>query len=215
MGRAIIERLHTKHTCIGLARPSKELRSLKTDFNCTVYECNVTDASAVEATFERIIQNHGTIDALINSAGIWIEGSLETNTAEVIERAVTTNILGTIYPIRAALPTMKKQRAGLIVNIGSQAGLRVKSDRSVYTATKWAITGLTRSLNEELGPQNIRVTALYPGTTDTEFFVRAGVTKDVSQGLKPEDIAETVEWLLSLPPSVTISDLGIKATIRG
>ncbi len=151
---------------------------------------------------------------LINSAGVWIEGALDANDVSAIQQAVGANILGTMYAARAVLPQMKKQGSGLIVNIGSQSGLKVRAERSVYAATKWAITGFSRALSEELGPQNIRVTTLYPGTTDTELFARAGNKKDLSKALKPDHIADVIEWLLTLPPSVTISDLGIKATLK-
>ncbi len=215
MGRAIIERLHTKHTCIAIARPSAELDQLKTDFMCMAYTANVGNPEEITATIQKIQEAHGPIDVLINSAGIWIDGPLEDNDLSTIQQAVEINILGTLYATRAVIPQMKERQSGFIINIGSQAGLRAKAERSTYTATKWAITGFTRSVSEELGPYNIRVTALYPGTTDTSFFSRAGSDKDLSKALKVEQIADTVEWLISLPPHVTISDLGIKSTLKG
>lgn len=215
IGKAIIQRLYKTHTCIAVARASKELEEMKSEFGCSIYTCDVSKAKEVTHTIEEILKSQGSIDVLINSAGIWIEGALETNDLSTIQATVEINVLGTIYATHAVLPCMKKVGSGLIVNVGSQSGLRAKAERSVYTATKWAITGFSRALNEELGPKNIRVTALYPGTTDTSLFSRAGSTKELSKAMTADQVAETVEWLLTLPPSVTISDLGIKATLRG
>lgn len=215
IGKSIIQRLHNTHTCIAIARPSKELDQLKTDYTCDIHACDVSEAVDIKNTIDKIHATHGSIDVLINSAGTWIEGPLETNNLETIESVVKINVLGTMYATHAALPHMKKVGTGLIINVGSQSGLKVKAERSVYTATKWAITGFSRSLNEELGPQNIRVTTLYPGTADTELFSRADSKKDTSQALDPNHIADAIEWLLTLPSSVTVPELGIKATKRG
>lgn len=215
MGRAIIKRLHTKHTCIAIARPSADLDLIKSDFNCPVYGADVAKAEELTHTIQKIVEAHGPIDVLINSAGLWIEGALETNDLSTIEQVVAVNVLGTMYAARAVIPHMKEREQGFIINIGSQSGLKTKGERSVYGATKWAITGFSRALNEELGPHNIRVTSMYPGTTDTPFFSRAGSNKDLSKALNAGHIAEAVEWLIQVPPHVNISDFGIKATFRG
>ena len=211
IGRCIVEKLHKDHTCFILARESEALRETSTALHCIALPCDVTKAQEVDATIKRIESDHGPIDVLINNAGIWIEGPLETNTYEEIERAIQTNVLGVIYPTRAALTGMKARKHGQIINISSQSGLKSRTDRSIYNASKWAVTGFTKCLQDELGPMNIRVTGIYPGTVNTGFFARNGNSeKDLSKAIPPEDVASAVIWIISQPANFLIPDLGIR-----
>jgi len=120
------------------------------------------------------------------------------------------NTLGTIYLTKSIIPYMKKQHSGNIVNIISQGGLSGKSERSVYTASKFAITGFTESLQLELSKYGIKVSGIYPGKLKTEMFKKVGIEKDLSDGLEVEEVAQFISFLLSLKKDTLILDIGLK-----
>jgi len=111
---------------------------------------------------------------------------------------------------KAVVPAMKQQKSGLIININSQGGLYAKAERSVYTASKWAVTGFTKAMQPELAPFGIAVTGIYPGMLKTDMFNKMGIDKDMSKGLDTKEVAKTVEFLLSFDTPTTFPEIGIK-----
>ena len=209
-GRAIAEKLHTTHTCILIARASEALTETGQKLGCKIYACDVTSGIEVQKTIETIEATNGPIDVLINNAGTWIEGALETNSYEEIARAIQTNVLGVMYVAKAVIPAMKTRQNGFIINVSYQSGFKTKAERSVYQASKWAVRGFSHSLLEELHSFNIRVTTLYPGTAQTELFARGKKQVNPEKSLRAEDMAETVAWLIAQPPSVVFPEIGFK-----
>jgi short-subunit dehydrogenase len=118
--------------------------------------------------------------------------------------------LGVIQLTRAVIPGMKQVGSGLIVNVISQGGLYAKAERAVYTASKWAITGFTKSIQPELAPHGIAVTGLYPGMMKTQMFAKLDIQKDMSKGLDTEEVAKTIEFLLSFDSTTNFPEIGIK-----
>lgn len=209
-GRAIAEKLHTEHTCILLARASEALTEAGQAFGCPIYPCDVSRAEEVMTVTQEVERLHGPIDVLINNAGVWIEGALETNSDEAIAQAIQTNILGVIYPTKAVIGNMKARKQGLIINVSSQSGLKNTANRSIYQSTKWAVRGFSHSLLEEARPFGVRVTTLYPGTADTGFFVGSTKAVDSQKSLQATDVANTVAWLIAQPPSLVFPEVGLK-----
>lgn len=213
IGLSIARKLHIQHRCLLVARESEALRNAGKELSCPAYACDVSQAKEVETVFRTIEATHGSIDVLINNAGCWIEGPLETNDENQIQRVIQTNILGVIYPTRAVLAPMKERKQGFIINISSQAGLKARSDRSVYNASKWAVTGFTKCLQEEVTPYHLRVTGVYPGTVATDFFTHnGGKPRDPATSVTPENVADAIAWLIEQPASVLIPEIGIKHT---
>jgi NADP-dependent 3-hydroxy acid dehydrogenase YdfG len=159
---------------------------------------------------EKAVNKIGHVDCLINYAGLWLQGALDETDPERIREVLDVNTLGTINFTKAVMPTMKKQKSGVIINVISQAGLNARAGWPVYIASKWAITGFTKSMQQELEPFGISVTGLYPSTINTELFARAGAPKDVSKSLDPDDIAKTVEFLLSFENTLSFPEIGMK-----
>lgn len=210
IGRAIAERLHTEHTCILLARASEALTEAGQTLSCPTYPCDVSRAEEVTVVMKKAEDAHGPIDILINNAGVWIEGALETNSDEAIAQVIQTNILGVIYPAKAVIGNMKVRKQGLIINVSSQSGLKNTANRSIYQATKWAVRGFSHSLLEEARPFGVRVTTLYPGTADTGFFIGSTKAVDGQKSLQAEDVANTIAWLITQPSSLVFPEVGIK-----
>lgn len=210
LGKVAAEKLSKKYKVVILARDiQKAIRAAK-QIGCDFVIADVTDYGQLNAAVSSVIKKYGRIDYLINNAGVWIEGPLETNDPEQIKRVFDVNTTGTVFLTRAVLPYMKKAKRGRIINVISQAGLAAKSDRSVYNASKWAITGFTKSLAAELIGSNITVAGFYPGSMKTNLFSKAGVKKDLSKSMKLSDVVKAIEFIVETPEDLTVPELGIK-----
>ena len=133
---------------------------------------DVTNQEMIEKGIETIIDQVGRLDILINNAGLGINGPLEDLPKRNIEQVFETNLFGTIGTIKAALPHMRKQKNGLIINISSIAGLVGLPYRTIYCASKFGVEGLTEALRMELKKFNIHVCSLQPGSISTEIKKR-------------------------------------------
>jgi short-subunit dehydrogenase len=163
----------------------------------TMHHLDVTERAEVFSVIEKVARELGRIDILINNAGIGQCLPLEELCAEDIQRIVDTNLMGAIHCIQAALPILRKQGGGQIVNVSSTVGFKGIPLMSVYCATKFALRGLTESLRMELARDGIELISICPGTTQTDFFRRA-VTNGKGWWLKqpwtrgPETVAKQI-----------------------
>ncbi len=210
LGKEIAKLLVSRHTVVILSRSEEKTKAVAGELKCDYAVADVSNPVRLKSAIDKVLAKHQRLDCLVNCAGVWIEGDLETNNPLDIKMALEVNILGTILATQAVIPQMKKQQSGLVINISSQSGIYTKSQRSVYTASKWAITGFTKSLQAELEPQGIKVTGIYPGKFKSDMFQKAGVTKDFRDALDPAEIARGVEFILSLGKNTTVPELGIK-----
>ena len=134
---------------------------------------DVADRAAVEAAFGHVTDRHGGIDVLVNAAGYGRHVLFKDHPVDDIERMMRTNWLGTVYAMKAALPSMRARGRGWIVNIASIAGRLAQPDEAAYSATKFAVAGLSEALAYELEPLGIRVLAVFPGLVRTEMITPA------------------------------------------
>jgi len=152
----------------------------------------------VEEAFARF----GKLDALVVNAGIGAYGGIMDLSDEQLVTMMDTNVAGTVWPIRAAVPHFLEAGGGDVVIVASVAGLRGAGDEAVYAATKYAQVGLAGGLDRELREKGIRVSTVCPGGTATEFAMGAGRTPDMpglADMLRPEDVAEAVVTVLKQP----------------
>jgi len=154
----------------------KELQFLE---GVRLYRLDVTDPQSIEQAVAAILQDFNTIDVLVNNAGFAVIGALEATSAAAIQRQFDTNVFGVIGMIRAVLPAMRAQGAGVIVNVTSTAGLVGVPFGSLYSASKFAIEGLTESLQYELEAIGVRCKLIEPTGYKTNFggssMVMAGI----------------------------------------
>ncbi|MEZ7498866.1 3-ketoacyl-ACP reductase [Flavobacterium sp. Arc3] len=174
---------------------------------------DVADMSSVDTAVAEALDKFKTIDILINSAGIAAFGKFLELEPKTWERIIQVNLMGTYYITRAVLPNMIERQTGDIINISSTAGLKGNALTSAYSASKFALLGLTESLMQEVRKHNIRVTALTPSTVATEMAKDLKLTDGNPENvMQAEDVAELIVAQLKLNRRVFIKDAGIWST---
>lgn len=181
------------------------------------FRCDIRDVSSIHSTVSNILQAFGRVDILVNNAGIWTDEVLEQERPLLRRLALDVNTLGTIVFTKAVLPLFEQRGAGHVVNIISVAGIPdsvASSNRKAqtYGASKWAVTGYTNALQEAVAGTGIKVTGLYPGGMDTNFYESAGKENTHNQPwmMNPDDVAEAVVFVLTRPSDVLIEKLVIR-----
>ena len=205
MGRATARELAGAGARVVLgARRRERLEALEAEFpgQAVAVEMDVRSADDSRRLVREAVDRFGRLDSLIANAGIGMYGGILDHSDVELETMLDTNIAGTVWPIRAALPEMLKSGRGDIVIVASVAGFRGGADEAVYAATKFAQVGLAGSLDRELREKGIRVTTIGPAGTATEFAIGAGRTEDMPElrtYLEPEDIAFAIRTVLQQP----------------
>ena len=183
------------------------------DVKTLALTADVADINSVNLAIEKAIASFQTIDILINNAGIAAFGKfLELEPSEW-ERIIQVNLMGVYYVTRAILPNMIERQTGDIINISSTAGLNGNALTSAYSASKFALLGLTDSLMQEMRKHNIRVTALTPSTVATDMAKELNLTDgNPEKVMQAEDIAELLIAQLKLNRRVFIKNSSIWST---
>lgn len=177
------------------------------ELGCKYVVADVADHEQVA----KAIAAAGEIDILINNAAIWTYGPFEATDPELIHRAMEVNALGTMYCTHAVVPAMKARKRGRIINVISQAGLQAKAERSAYNASKWAITGFTKSMQLELKSFGISVVGFYPAAMQTNLMRKAGDTKDRPGALDPAIAADALVYICNQPDHVDVPEFGVQS----
>ena len=151
-------------------------------------------------------QKYPKIDILINNAGINILGAVDIIGDDDMDAMLGTNLIGPIALIREVVPAMKNAGYGKIINVSSIWGIRSKENRTLYSATKFALNGVTKALARELGADNILVNSICPGYVNTELTqknvppeeqIKIKATIPLGRFAEPGEIAQTVSFLIS------------------
>jgi 3-oxoacyl-[acyl-carrier protein] reductase len=178
---------------------------------CEGIACDVTELASVTALGTRLRKKYGHVDILVNNAGIGGPPSLlHELDPDQWDAMFHTNVRGVFYMLRAVVPLMIAAGAGHIVNISSLAGKNPLPRGAAYSASKWALSGLTYSVAEELRAHNIRVSLVCPGSVDTEFSPHTG--KNPDQMLRPEDVAHVVTMLVTQRAQSFVSEVLLRPT---
>jgi 3-oxoacyl-[acyl-carrier protein] reductase len=176
-----------------------------------VIPCDITVLHQLEYAAARVESTFGRLDILVNNAGVGgFTEPLHNLAPDDWDRILNTNLRGVFYAIRAFAPLMIRSYAGHIINISSLAGKNALPNGAAYAASKWGLNGLTYSVAEELRPQNIRVSVICPGSTDTDLSPHTG--KDASKMLQPADVAHAVAMLVTQAAQSFISEVLLRPT---
>ena len=211
-GKAISEILPDKgYKVYGISRRPLEERK-----GITVLKGDVTDIDSIKTAVHSLLEKEGKIDVLINNAGMGIAGPIEFCSPLEIRTQMDTNFTGIVNMIQAVLPAMRSQRQGLILNISSIGGLMGLPYQGFYSASKFAVEGLSEGLRMELKPYNIKVVVIRPGDFLTSFTSNrkmvdqlsgnpyemqfkktiSVIEKDENGGLKPEYLAKKIAGII-------------------
>ena len=219
IGKAIAAALAAEGVQVGLlARTEKDVKEVADQLAATGVKtsyatADVSSREAVEKAVAAIQAELGNIDILVNNAGTASFGGFLELEPEAWEAQVRVNLFGTYYVTRAVLPQMIERKTGDIINISSTAGKSGSPVTSAYSASKFAVFGLTESLMQEVRKHNIRVTAMAPSTIVTDLAYSANLIKgDPERVMHPEDFAELLIAQLKLNRRVFVKEASVFST---
>ncbi len=194
---------------VGAERVAREIQA--TDREAVAIGCDVSDAEAVFAAVDSIVGRWGRLDVAVNCAAVDYVRSVDELTVEQWDQVIAVNLRGPFLVAKAALPTMRRQRSGHIVNVASTAALRAWGNAAAYHASKFGLVGFGRGLGVEGRPDGIRVTTVIPGGMRTHFFDRfpeQGIPLPDERNLQdPATVAETILFAVRLPPESALQEL--------
>jgi|HigsolmetaAR201D_1030396.scaffolds.fasta_scaffold07538_5 NADP-dependent 3-hydroxy acid dehydrogenase YdfG len=169
---------------------------------------DVTDSAQIYRLIESAYNLFGRIDILVNSAGVVHKiAPTEQFSDSDFRTVVETNLNGSFYAARAVIPYMKRQRSGLIVNIGSRVGKIGVANIAPFSAAKFALAGLGQAMGAELRPYNVYVTTIFAGMINTDIYPLNPNEEFRRQLMTAHDVAEAVLWTCTLPPSLRVDEL--------
>ncbi len=201
IGRVMAEAFIQQKATVHIADISQAAidECLQTNPELTASLCDVSDRAQVAQMFESFQTRHNRLDILINNAGIaGPTAALEDIDINDWEQTLAVDLSGSFMVARLAVPLLKQAGGGVIINMSSSAGLFGCPLRSPYVAAKWAIVGLTKTWAMELGPFNIRVNAICPGSVAGPR-IEAVIKNDAAQrGMEPEEIRDVYQRQSSL-----------------
>ena len=228
MGEAAARHLAAKGASVVLgARRVGRLETLATDIaeaggKATAVATDVTKRADVQKLVDTAVETYGRIDVLINNAGVMPLSPLDRLKVDEWDQMIDVNLKGVLYGIAAALPYMKAQKAGHIINMASVAGHKIFGGSAVYSATKFGVRALSEGLRQEMIPYNIRTTIISPGAVKTELtdhITEQDVQKTnedfVGQvGVPAETFARVVDFAISQPEDVDINEIIFRPTAQ-
>lgn len=187
LGRRIVERaLEAGHSVVATARDPRALDDLAGRYHrLHVERLDVTDAEAAIAAVKAGAERFGRLDVIVNNAGQGDRVALEDTTIAIFLRQVETNFLGTVYVTKAALPILREQGGGRIIQISSLGGRIGSPGMTAYQSAKWAVGGFSEALAAEVAPLGIHVTVLEPGGMRTDWAGASMDTPTISAPYEP------------------------------
>ncbi|GER89877.1 oxidoreductase [Dictyobacter vulcani] len=225
LGEATARHLSAEGATVVLgARRTERIQALADELNggggkAFALQTDVTDANQVKHLVDTAVQTYGRIDVLINNAGLMPHSPLERLKIDDWNRTIDVNLKGVLYGIAAALPYMKQQHAGHIINVSSVGGHKVRPGSAVYAATKAAVLMISEGLRQEVKPYHIRTTVLSPGAIATELpnsitepDIAANVRKLYEAAIPADSFARAVAFAICQPDDVDINEIVFRPT---
>ena len=184
-------------------------------------EADVTDREALVAAAQRVQQELGGTDVLVNNAGVMLLGPFSSEQRADYRQMVEVNLLGAITTTEVFLDQIRANGGGDLINISSVAGRTARPINGVYAATKWGINGWSESLRQELQP-DVRVTVIEPGAVGTELtdHITHAATKEATEeyvkdlAIRPEDIADVIAFAVTRPKRMTLNEILVRPTAQ-
>lgn len=210
IGRAVAQHLLNQgHIVIGTSRDCHQFNTTHPRFH--FIEIDFAKLEEIPASIKKLEKKHPALDAVIFSAGFGQFGSLEQFSFKQIEQMIAVNFTSQVFITRAIIPALKTKPHCNLIYIGSEAALKGSRKGTIYCASKFALRGFTQALREECGTSSIRVSLINPGMVKTNFFESLSFQPgdDETHSLLPEDIAETVSFILNSNPNGVIDEINL------
>jgi uncharacterized protein len=199
------------HVCLlGRTRTNLERTAQILVNGHSIYELDVTSKNEVDTVFQSIKEEVGSIDLLINNAGLGVFDLAENIDEASIHQMIDINLKGTIFCTQAVLPDMKDRNEGIIANVISTAGIEGKVTESVYCASKFGVRGFTESLQVELQESAVRVFAAYMGGMKTAFWDGMYSDEEIKDLMDPDDVADIIMDNIKSRKNLNVTEVVIK-----
>lgn len=172
-----------------------------------VFVSDITNENSVKEIANAILQDGGPIDILINAAGIGIIKPIETLSTEDFQKSIAINLMAPFYLIQSFLPGMKENKKGLIINIPGILGKTPMAGATAYSASKYGLNGMMKSLREELKRTDIRITQLFLGGADTHFWDTIDLRVQRDKMIVADEAGRAIWFLCQQPLSGVVSEM--------
>ena len=210
IGRAVAKKLLAQgHRVIGTSRDCGQFKNQHSNF--FPFEMDFSQLDQIPDKLKQLQKSHPSLDGIIFSAGYGQFGSLEQFSFSQIEQLMTVNFTSQAIITRALIPELKRKPQSNLIYIGSEAALKGSRKGAVYCASKFALRGFTQALREECGTSSVRVSLINPGMVKTDFFESLSFQpgNDKTHSILPEDIAETVSFILNSNHNIVIDEINL------
>jgi len=205
-----------------LARRVEKMEALNLP-NTICTKVDVTDKDAFEMAVREAELRFGKTDLLVNNAGVMLLGNIETQDAQEWKRMLDVNVMGVMNGMQIVMKDMKARKSGTIINLSSIAGVFASANHAAYCASKFGVTGLTRSARNEMSAYNVRVLSIMPGAVDTELLSHTTSTEQKkgynewkervgAVNITANDIATTIKFMYEMPQCVSLREILITDT---
>lgn len=218
IGKQIALRLAREGVKLALiARDEKRLAEVSSETKkggaseVKIYPCDIRQTDKLAKVIKSIISDFGTIDILINNAGIWQKlMPIDEVDKDVVDDVIATNLSALIHTTRLLLPTLRSRNESAIINVISRSGIVALEGQSVYSASKFGVRGFTEVLKADLKGSSVRVAGVYQGGTNTKIFEKTGENFPTEKFTNPSDLADVVVYMLSQPKQIWLHDVRVE-----
>ncbi len=216
IGRAVAKNLLQQgHLVIGTSRDCNKFKTKHKNFS--FIEIDFSQLDVIKPIIKLLIKQHPLLDAVIFSAGYGHFGSIEQFSYHHIEQLLAVNFTSQAFITSSLISSLKKKQHSNLIYIGSEAALKGSRKGAIYCASKFALRGFTQALRDECGTSSVRVSLINPGMVKTSFFdkltFQPGDNK--SQALLPEDVAESVNYILNSSRHSDIDEINLNPANKG
>lgn len=222
IGEAIAKRFsEAGYPLLLVARRLEKLEALNLP-NCICEKVDVTDREAFESAVKKAEEKFGPVECMINNAGMMLLGQIDSQEPGEWEKMFELNVLALLGGMQIVLAPMKARKSGTIINISSVAGRKVFPNHAAYCGTKFAVSGLSECVREEVADDNVRVISICPGAAESELITHT-TSDDIKTGynewrssiggaIAADDVARTVLYTMEQPQNVCIREIVMAPT---
>jgi NADP-dependent 3-hydroxy acid dehydrogenase YdfG len=214
IGAAVARTLDKQGVRLGLASRSGADLGLE---GAVAQPCDIRDPGQIQALAAATVERFGRLDIVVANAGVGAYGLFLELDPEDVEEMIDVNVKGLLYTVRATLPYLLESGEGDLITLASEAGRRGFPRETIYCASKFAQVGFTRALDHELREHGVRCANVCPGGVATDFAMGHGRTPDMPElrgMMTPEDVAETVLFVLTRPRNHRILETAFRPMIE-